>query len=161
VVKVCGKGSGRISVAGLVCTKPGLRTRLIYRMLIHHGRKGERKGFREADFARLLDDAHQRLRAPIVLVWDNSTQHVDAQMRALIATRAWLTVFRLPPYAPELNPAEGVWSHCKRTLANLAARTTDQLAALVRTRLKRMQYRPNLLDGFIAETGLVYTAEPP
>ena len=23
------------------------------------------------------------------------------------------------------------------------------------------EYRPNLLDGFIAETGLVYTAEPP
>jgi len=30
---------------------------------------------------------------------------------------------------------------------------------LVRTRLKRMQYRPDLLDGFIAETGL--TTTPP
>jgi putative transposase len=30
---------------------------------------------------------------------------------------------------------------------------------MVRTKLKRMPYRPGLLDGFIAETGLVY--EPP
>jgi putative transposase len=158
---VSGKGSGRVSVAGLTCVKPGVRTRLIYRMLVHHGRTGEKKGFREADFAGLLDGAHQQLRGPIVLVWDNSTVHIDAAMRALLATRAWLTVFRLPAYAPELNPTEGVWSHLKRGLANLAARSTDQLAALVRSRLKRMQYRPGLLDGFIAETGLVYTAEPP
>jgi hypothetical protein len=30
-------------------------------------------------------------------------------------------------------------------------------AALVRTRLKRMQYRPDLLDGFVAQTGLITT----
>ena len=30
----------------------------------------------------------------------------------------------------------------------------DQLAALVKTRLKRMQYRPGLIDGFLAKTGL-------
>jgi len=31
-VNVSGKGSGRVSVAGMVCAKPGERTRLIYRM---------------------------------------------------------------------------------------------------------------------------------
>jgi hypothetical protein len=40
-------------------------------------------------------------------------------------------------------------------MGNLAPCGTDELAALVRTRLKRMQYRPGLLDGFIAETGLI------
>jgi putative transposase len=76
-------------------------------------------------------------------------------MREMLAKRSWLTVFHLPPYAPDLNPAEGVWASMKKALANLAACTTDQLAALVRTRLKRMQYQPRLLDGFIAETGLI------
>jgi putative transposase len=47
----------------------------------------------------------------------------------------------------------------KKSLANLAACGTDQLAALAKTRLKRMQYRSALLDGFIAETGL--TLKPP
>jgi hypothetical protein len=31
-------------------------------------------------------------------------------MRALVAAQDWLTVFKLPPYASELNPAESAWS---------------------------------------------------
>jgi putative transposase len=70
------------------------------------------------------------------------------------AARDWLTVYRLPPYAHELNPVEPVWSHLKRSLANLAKRNLAQLTALVKTRLRRMQYRPSLLDGFLASTRL-------
>ena len=75
-------------------------------------------------------------------------------MAELIAARPWLTVFRLPPYAPELNPVEPVWSHLKRSLANLTKHTIGELTALVKTRLKRMQYRPALLVGFLASTRL-------
>ena len=52
------------------------------------------------------------------------------------------------------KPTEPVWSHLKRSLANLAKRNITQLTALARTRLKRMQYRPGLLDGFLASTRL-------
>jgi DDE superfamily endonuclease len=75
------------------------------------------------------------------------TTHVSAAMKELIAARDWLTVFQLPPYAHELNPVELVWSHLKRSLANLAKRNIAQLTARVKTRLKRMQYRPGLLGG--------------
>ena len=75
-------------------------------------------------------------------------------MARLAAARDWLTIFQLPPYAHELNPVELVWSHLKRSLANLAKRNLAQLTALVKTRLRRMQYRPGLLDGFLASTGL-------
>ena len=43
VVKVSGKGSGRVSVAGLVCLRPGARGHLFYRVRVHRGRKGERR----------------------------------------------------------------------------------------------------------------------
>ena len=49
---------------------------------------------------------------------------------------------------------EPVWSNLKRSLANLAKRDISQLTALVKIRLRRMQYRPGLLDGFLAKTGL-------
>ena len=75
-------------------------------------------------------------------------------MRELIAARTWLTVYRLPPYASELNPVEPVWSNLKRSLANLTKHNISQLTALVKTRLRRMQYRPGLLEGFLAKTGL-------
>jgi putative transposase len=42
----------------------------------------------------------------------------------------------------------------KRSLANLAKRNLAELTALVKTRLRRMQYWPALLEGFLAGTGL-------
>ena len=72
----------------------------------------------------------------------------------LIAARSWLRVYQLPPYASELNPVEPVWSNLKRSLANLTKHNISQLTALIKTRLKRMQYRPGLLEGFLAKTGL-------
>ena len=128
VVPVSGKGSGRISIAGLTCYRPGQRSRLIYRMILHRGRKNERRSFTELDYIGLLDAAHQQLDGPIVLVWDNLNTHLSVAMRAMIGARDWLHVIRLPAYAPDLNPTEGVWSHLKRSIGNLAvtASTTSK-----------------------------------
>jgi hypothetical protein len=153
VVRVSSTNHPRVSVAALLATKPRHRPRLIYRT--HRGRRGaRRKGFTEADYAALLDAAHQQLGGPIVLAWDNLNTHVSTAMREIIAARSWLTVFRLPPYGHELNPVELVWSHLKRSLANLTKHDITELTALVKTRLRRMQYRPALLAGFLASTGL-------
>ena len=75
---------------------------------------------------------------------DNLNTHGSAAMAELVAARDWLTVFRLPPCAHELNPAEPTWPHLKRSLANpanLARRNLAQLTALVKTRLRRTRYR--------------------
>ena len=86
MVRVAGKGSGRVSLAGMIAIKPATRTRMIYRTIVHRGRKNERPGFRERDFAALLDAAHQQLRGPI-------------------ATRAtWLTASRRTP--PNSTPSK-------------------------------------------------------
>jgi putative transposase len=52
VVTVTGGSNKRVSLAALIATRPGCRPRLIYRT--HRGRRGDkRKGFTEADYARL------------------------------------------------------------------------------------------------------------
>nr|WP_063742178.1 transposase [Streptomyces yerevanensis] len=120
----------------------------------HTGRKGERRSLGESDCIRLLDGAHQLLKAPLIVVWDRLSTHTSKTMQALVAERDWLTVVLPPGYAPELNPVEGLWAHIKRSLANLAARTLSELETLLRQRLKAMQYRHNILGGFLAGTGL-------
>jgi putative transposase len=158
VVTVTGGHNRRVSLAALIAVKPGCPPRLIYRVHRGGGRgRDRRKGFTETGYAQLLDAAHQQLGGPLVVVWDNLNTHVSAAMTELIAARDWLTVFQLPPYAHELNPVELVWSHLKRSLANLAKRDLAQLTALVKTRLRRMQYRPGLLGGFLAGTRLDLT----
>ena len=82
--------------------------------------------------------------------------HVSQATAEIIAARPWLTVFRLPPYAHELNPVEPVWAHLKRSLANLTKHSIAELTALVKNRLRRMQYRSGLLAGFLASTGLEF-----
>jgi hypothetical protein len=158
VVKVTGGHNSRVSLAALICIKPGCAPRLIYRVHRRRARSPDRrKGFTETDYARLLDAAHQQLAGPLVVVWDNLNTHVSRAMGELIAARDWLTVYQLPPYAHELNPVEQVWSHLKRSLASLATRNITELTTLVKTRLRRMQYRPGLLDGFLASTHLDLT----
>jgi len=150
---VTGGHDTRVSLAALIAVRPGCGPRLIFRT--HRARRGDkRKGFTEHEYARLLDAAHQQLGGPLVLVWDNLNTHTSAAMRELIAARDWLTVFHLPPYASELNPVEPAWSNLKRSLANLTKHDIDQLTALVKTRLRQMQYRPGLLEGFLAKTHL-------
>jgi hypothetical protein len=70
--------------------------------------------------------------------------------------------------APTFQPSvchgrdyEGVWANMKNGLGNLAARNVDQLAKIVRNRLKRIQYRPALINGFLAQTGLTLEPGPP
>jgi hypothetical protein len=55
------------------------------------------------------------------------------------------------------KPTEPVWSNLKRSLANLVKHDIRQLTELVKTRLRRMQYRPGLLEGFLAKTRLDLT----
>ncbi|MEU9617305.1 transposase [Streptomyces sp. NPDC048209] len=161
VVRVGGRGSGRVSVAGLIAMRPGSRTRLCHRLRRHTGRKGERRSLSERDYIGLIDGIHQLVKAPIVLVWDRLNTHVSHAMRDLISARDWLTVFILPAYAPELNAVEYLWAHVKRSLANLASVALDRLETLVRNRLKRLQYRPDILDGFLTGTGLSLDLPPP
>ncbi len=51
-------------------------------------------------------------------------------MQQLIAARDWLHVIRLPAYAPDLNPTDGVWSHLRSSIGNLAVRGVGQLQAI-------------------------------
>lgn len=157
-ITVNGAGSGRLSLAGLLCYRDGQPGRMLWRSRTHRGRKGERRSFDEADYIALIDAAHRTLKAPIIVVWDNLNTHVSARMRALTAARPWLTIVQLPPYAPDLNPVEGIWSHLKRSIANLAARNLPHLHTLVSRRMKAITRRTDLLAGFLAQTGM--TMEP-
>nr|WP_329138611.1 DDE endonuclease [Streptomyces sp. NBC_01476] len=97
VVRVRGRGSGRVSTAGMACYKPGERSRLVYAIREYHGRRDEPKGFGRRDFRDLIVRARIQLGGPILLVWDNLRLHLTAGTKAFIDANAeWLTVFHLP-----------------------------------------------------------------
>lgn len=66
------------------------------------------------------------LRAGDIVVMDNLIPHKNEQTIALIEA-AGATALFLPPYSPDLNPIELMWSKVKAALRAAEARTHDSL----------------------------------
>ena len=60
----------------------------------------------------------RHLRGPVLVLWDGGRIHRGRALDRLQARCPRLRVERLPAYAPDLNPDEGVWTLAKRGLAN-------------------------------------------
>jgi transposase len=67
-----------------------------------------------------------QLRAGDVVVLDNLSSHKRAATRALIEAAGARLLF-LPPYSPDLNPIEMVFSKIKQLLRSAACRTREAL----------------------------------
>jgi len=55
-------------------------------------------------YAHFLRALLWHVRGPLVLLHDGGTMHKGPPVDAVLAAHARLHVYRLPPYAPELNP---------------------------------------------------------
>ncbi|MGW7754523.1 transposase [Streptomyces violaceusniger] len=80
--------------------------------------------------------------------------HRSRDMRAWVAGQDWLTLERLPAYAPELNPVELLWSAIKtRELANHPA-TTSPTSPMPPNAASTGSAPTNLPWPFLTHTGL-------
>jgi transposase len=78
-----------------------------------------------------------QLRPGDAVVLDNLSSHKGARTRALIEG-AGATLLFLPPYSPDLNPIEMIFSKVKRALRSLACRTREALWAAMQGVLDRV-----------------------
>lgn len=70
-----------------------------------------------------------------VVVMDNLASHKDAQVRTLIEA-AGCDLWYLPPYSPDLNPIEKLWSKVKAWLRRVMATTFDELLTSIADALR-------------------------
>jgi transposase len=116
----------------------------------------KRGSARSADILRFLKALKRHNHKPIILVWDNLPAHRSRPVRDYIKqNHAWLTVERLPPYSPELNPVEPFWDWLDDTVsANTPMENLKILDRRLRHGLQRIQKRPGVGRGFLKHTGL-------
>ena len=90
------------------------------------------------------------------LLWDGLPSHRSTAMRNWLNTqRSWLVVERLPAYAPDLNPVEGLWSSLKAVeLANLTTPTLGEVIEQAHRGIDRVRRTPHLAYSFLRHTGL-------
>lgn len=120
----------RLNVVGAVCVPPqGRRWRLHVQCHWH-----SLTGWHIVRFLRYLLKC---VTGPIVLVWDNHPIHRRTMVREFLTRHPRIHVFWFPRYAPELNPAEGIWTQTAEYMANTAPRCRNDLSTLVRAGLAR------------------------
>ena len=88
------------------------------------------------------------------ILWDGAPIHRSKRLRAYLAEGASQRIHleRYPGYAPELNPAEGIWQHLKN--CELRNRCCADLAALkqeITVAIHRMQGNHELVKAFFKQ----------
>ncbi len=106
-----------------------------------------------------LEDLKRDLRGQkAILVWDGLPAHKSRAMKEyLLREQHWLTVERLPGYAPDLNPVEMLWGNIKgQELANRCAEDLAELDSAVRGGMERVRKSRKLPFSFLKHAGLSF-----
>jgi transposase len=92
----------------------------------------------------------RHVRKPLLIVWDRLPAHRSRMVQDYVRTLGGqIELEYLPPYAPELNPVEYIWSHWKQhELPNVCPKDYWQLSEAARRTLRRMRRRPRLVVAF-------------
>jgi transposase len=99
---------------------------------------------------------HHRRKKKLILIWDGLSAHTSKETQDYLKTQSsWLSVERFPTYAPELNPAEYVWSNIKGAgFANACFATDDELDRTIDSQVKRIARSRKTLRGCLKASGL-------
>ncbi len=99
----------------------------------------------------------------VILLWDGLPSHRSHAMKEFLARQSkWLQVERLPAYAPDLNPVEGLWSNLKaRELANRCEDMIEKVALFAHVGVRRVRRNSDMLFGFLRHAGLALDCGTP
>ena len=95
--------------------------------------------------------ARQYHRRRVFYIQDNASYHKDGDVWLWFKdNRNWMEVFNLPPYSPELNAAEPLWHHTRKTGTHnrYFASETEVFDTLTRV-FRGMQRNPDLIRGYL------------
>ena len=112
--------------------------------------------FEGTSVVRFLSHLLRQIRGKVIVIWDGARIHRCKQVKAFLAAGAAqrLRLIRLPAYAPELNPDEGVWRWLKRSLGNVCCVDLPELKDELRRAMGRLRARPQLIVSFFRHAGL-------
>ncbi len=140
----------RISVIGAMTIR-----RSPVRFGFHFNLLPDNLNFEGHSVAAFLDDLRHRLRGPITLIWDEIRIHSAGPAKNYLSRHPSIEVEELPPYAPELNPVNYVWSYVKYArLANYCPHDLFELRMTITAQLTGVKKNQCLLRSLFSGTGL-------
>lgn len=94
------------------------------------------------------------LRPGDILVMDNLSTHKNKTARDMILATG-TTIWDLPPYSPDLNPIEKMWSKVKAYLRKCKARTSQALLQAIGAALRKITSTD--IQGWFASCGYSFS----
>jgi transposase len=110
-----------------------------------------------SDVAAFLEHLRREVPGRLVVIWDGAPIHRSHVIREFLAHGAAqrLHLERLPAYAPELNPGEGLWQQLTGVeLRNLCCVNIPHLRVELRDAVKRVRRKPRLIQSFFRGANL-------
>jgi transposase len=107
--------------------------------------------FNSEDVVTFLEHLLREVPGRMVLIWDGAPMHRRQIIKDFLAEGAAqrLHLARLPAYAPELNPGEGLWQQLKGVeLRNGCCFTIAHLKRELRDAVKRVRQKAHLIKSF-------------
>jgi transposase len=98
----------------------------------------------------------RKIRGKVLVIWDGSPIHKGQPIKDFLAHGAakGLHLERLPGYAPDLNPDEGIWNYLKRVeLKNCCCRDLAQLRLELRRATERLRHKRHIIQGCAYQCG--------
>ena len=120
-----------------------------------HGDSGE--GFQGADIVRFLKHLLRQIAGKLLLIWDGLPAHHGQAVKRMLSNGAAkrLHLERLPGYAPDLNPDEGVWGYLKHVeMRNLCCHDLVKLRCELRKAIARLRHKSTIIQSFFRQAGL-------
>lgn len=106
----------------------------------------QRRNANHETFFWFLMNLRRELKSPLVVIWDRLEAHRKAERHFVSLEIPGISFEYLPPYCPQLNPVEHVWSTTKHgRLANWPAPSVDQLEKRLQKEFSKQQTEQQLL----------------
>ena len=110
---------------------------------------------KSAEVVAFLEYVLNNVVGKVIAVFDNARIHKSKLVTQFVASQSRLEIIHTPPYAPECNPVEWLWSWVKRTeLIGLPARSVGDLRVAWRRGLTQVRSRAGLVQSFFAGSAL-------
>lgn len=112
-------------------------------------------------FIEFLERLLKNQEKPVFLIVDGHPVHRSNRVQLFVtATEGKLRLFLLPPYSPELNPDEQVWSHLKHhRLGKMIIKTKEDLETKIKSALRSIQRTTSLIMSFFRHKECCYTID--
>jgi transposase len=118
--------------------------------------QSQERAYRSVDVVGFLEHLLQCIEGKLLVIWDGAPIHRGEPVKKFLADGGAKRVQleQLPGYAPDLNPAEGVWRHLKRVdLRNVCCADLASLRDNFRRAVKRLRHKREILQSCIRLAG--------